>query len=203
MQKFCDDLMVSSGPIQVRCYEQADRFGHVVLVSSDADASSAVVMLRSVEGDSDQELPPSGPMQEMVAEPSSVGKPPNLLGLGAAGRSHWSCAIEADLTIDAIAFDFACKTRSDGFMGSTYELLDGFEFRSLDERSGQIFASDTPSICLRCFGDCRLEFDPTKRQIVIISPIPDDQLPPNLKNQRRWRYVVGLAESLVFAGDHD
>ncbi len=105
--RFQPELTVSSPPIKVCCYDLPDRVGHSVFVQRGNDV---IELLRSVEGDSSDDFPPSGPMQEMVAEVASVGKDPVLMGLGSAGKSTWSCSIEADATIEAVAFDFACKT---------------------------------------------------------------------------------------------
>ena len=191
-----NELVVTSGQLRVDCFRLSDRIGHRICCS---DANSGLIeLLRSVEGDSTQDIPPSGPMQEMVAELASVGKPPVLMGLGAAGKSHWSCSIEADLTIEAIAFDFACKTRSEEFFGSTYQVDESVQVEIRSDNRVHLLLPDGISYCLQSIGNSCIQSMPD-HQLRIISPVPDTQLPSNLKTQRRWRYAIGPIDLLVFA----
>ncbi len=201
MPDFQDDLVVRSAPVEVRCYKLDDRVGHSVFLAINNETPLEV--LRSVEGDAAQDHPPSGPMQEVVSEVASVGKAPTLMGLGSAGKSTWSCAIEADSTIEAVAFDFACKTRSDGKILSTYKVLSPFECTLQGSQLAKLKSDSNVELCLRCFGAAFIEYDFETRELAIISPVPGETTPTNLKSQRRWRYVVGLASSLVFASDLD
>ena len=199
MLNFDDRLHVRSGSLEVRCYQLSDRTGHSLIMLPGEQI--ALEIMRSVEGDSDEEFPPSGVMQEMVSENASVGKQPVLMGLGSAGKSHWSCCIEADSTIESIAFDFACKTRAMETFGSTYELIEGVECNPKDDRMVELSMADQPVMYFRCFGNSTMLFDQEKNRLSIVSAIPADDLKPALKIQRRWRYVFGLAESLTFASD--
>lgn len=69
----------------------------------------------------DEDWPASPPIQQLSLE--SINDRPTLLGVGQAGKSHWSISIEP---IDfegeaALRFDVACRTRTDpGWLGSTY-----------------------------------------------------------------------------------
>ncbi len=196
--KFNTELSVQSGPIRVICYELSDRVGHSIFLL--VDDGKPIEFMRSMEGDDVTDLPPSGPMQEIVSETASIGKEPVLMGLGSAGKSTWSCSIEGDATIESIAFDFACKTRATERLGSTYHLLNSAELiRS--ENKVVVFAVAGIEVCLRVFGEALLRVETNKRLVSIDAPLPANDLPASQKAQRRWRYVVGLASSLVFASD--
>ena len=201
MTTFRDDLMVQSDPVVVRCYELTDRVGHAVFVSGGSGPPSE--LMRSIEGDSDQEHPPSGPMQEMVAESTSLGKPPALMGLGSAGKTHWSCSIEADGTMPTVAFDFACITRSPGWLGSSYRLAEGWEAAIASEQTVRLTRPDHPAVALRVLGEGCLQWDPGRGVVSVVAAEVSPDAPPPLRTQRRWRYAVGLADSLIFDSDRE
>ena len=85
-----------------------------------------VLVATSIEGTSDSDWPPSQPLQEITQ--AYVGEQPVLLGIGMAGRSHWSlsCSHEPDSIEhpDSIFFELAClvKTTPAGWLGSSYQL---------------------------------------------------------------------------------
>lgn len=70
----------------------------------------------------DEDWPASPPIQQLSLE--SINDRPTLLGVGQAGKSHWSISVE---TMDrknadaAIRFDLACRTQAiPVWLGSTY-----------------------------------------------------------------------------------
>lgn len=113
--------------IRVRFRWSGDRFKHVI------DAGGRVVA-ESVEGDSDSLWPPSPPIQQLSLE--TLDGRPTLLGVGAAGRSHWSVSVQA-VPHDRAAvfeFDWACRFKSDpGVLGSEYRLHDSLRVTPLAE----------------------------------------------------------------------
>jgi hypothetical protein len=195
MHRSREDLIVRSLPIEVECYELDDRVGHAVYVLLSDDRR--VLVMTSVEGDSSQADPPSGVMQEIVSEAACVGKAPVLMGLGSAGKSTWSCSIEADATIESVAFDFACKSRSAKWLGSTYRIEPGVEVRQ--ESDVILLKVDSVELCVRSFGEVQLRYGPMGRIVTFVAPNPVDNA--NAKGQYRWRYVVGLRSSLILASD--
>jgi hypothetical protein len=89
--------------------------------------SSSGELLESWEDDtvsSDEDWPASPPIQQLSLE--SINNRPTLLGVGQAGKSHWSISVEAieraaAETDAAIRFDLACRTQATpDWLGSTY-----------------------------------------------------------------------------------
>ena len=76
----------------------------------------------SVEGTDTQDWPASPPLQQLDACPRSDQRQ-GLVGLGAAGTSCWSLAVESDAQ-GGLSFDVACRANMPpAFVGSTYELV--------------------------------------------------------------------------------
>lgn len=100
-----------------------DRWGHRILVGG-------VVVAESVEGadheaPADPERPPSPewPASPAIIELTAGGVPaPHLLGVGAAGRSHFSLvAAPHPIDPDTLRFEIACRVVGPpGRLGSTY-----------------------------------------------------------------------------------
>ncbi len=92
-----------------------DRFSHLVIDQSGRRMSS-------IEGDTDQAWPPSPPIQQLSLE--VIEGKPVILGVGGAGKGHWSISVtcvERD-GIDAIRFELACRCRGTiGQLASTYQ----------------------------------------------------------------------------------
>jgi hypothetical protein len=97
---------ISDLRLEARFLWQKDRFAHqVVLVSPEAEH----VCLQSLEGDDQQEFPPSPPLQDMSVE-QRVGSQV-ALGVGMAGSAMWSLSVSADDSDGSLLFDWACQTR--------------------------------------------------------------------------------------------
>ncbi len=76
----------------------------------------------SVEGTPSDPWPPSPPVQQTHCQ-QMAGMRTVWMGLGMAGRSHWSCSIEA--TGRGLEFDCACRVAGEpAWLGSTYRLAD-------------------------------------------------------------------------------
>jgi hypothetical protein len=106
------------GSMQVQYRWSDDRFEHRIL-------RDGQVCLSSVEGDAAQAWPPSPPIQQISLEP--IQDAPTLLGVGGAGRGHWSISVgwqDADGGKDEgkFCFDIACRSKEiPEFLGSTYQ----------------------------------------------------------------------------------
>lgn len=70
----------------------------------------------------DEDWPASPPIQQLSLE--SIHGSPTLLGVGQAGKSHWSISVEA-MRIDtkpSLKFDVACRCRElPNWLGSSYQ----------------------------------------------------------------------------------
>ncbi len=78
---------------------------------------------QSVEGSGEETWPPSPPVQQLSME--KINGQDVVLGVGAAGQSHWSISVETCQVDQAAAlkFDLACRCRSTPtWLGSTYRL---------------------------------------------------------------------------------
>jgi hypothetical protein len=96
---------------------------HAFWIKPQDESLPAIKLMQSVEGDSSDTWPPSGPFQQIVKESVGTGKAPVLLAVGMAGKSHWSGTFEGDAFSEAIAMDFAVRVnQAPGFVGSTYWL---------------------------------------------------------------------------------
>ena len=97
---------------------QGDRYHHQ-LVAGDR------VVAKSVEGTSEDDWPASPPIQQLSLE--QIQDEPCVLGVGAAGRGHWSISvrvIECAATA-TFEFDLACRSKeTPGSLASTYDRCD-------------------------------------------------------------------------------
>ncbi len=72
----------------------------------------------------DEDWPASPPIQQLSLE--LIHDRPTLLGVGQAGKSHWSISVETALGelepgVNALRFDLACRARNKPtWLGSTY-----------------------------------------------------------------------------------
>lgn len=82
-----------------------DRFHHRVLLNSEEVG-------KSVEGDSSSAWPPSPPLQDLSLE--DINGTPAILGVGRAGKGHWSISIQWDESQGGFLFDLACRAKELG-----------------------------------------------------------------------------------------
>lgn len=96
-----------------------DRFEQTI-TRTNRDGESLTVWRDLHDSDSD-DWPASPPIQELSLE--TIGGQQVLLGVGRAGKSHWSVSIET-IAIDsapAIRFDYACRCpEPPDWLGTTY-----------------------------------------------------------------------------------
>jgi hypothetical protein len=89
-----DELSIRVGRVRLTHQFQQDRFGHAIWLEG-----VAVPLLTSIEGDSTMDWPPSLPLQEIVQHVDAATGAICLLGVGGAGRSHFSSCIATGETV--------------------------------------------------------------------------------------------------------
>lgn len=115
-----DSLQIETEPVDgcnLRVVWQAkgDRWSHQIYLF---DAAKETLLLRSINAGPNEDWPPSAVIQECHQQ--SIGERPALFGVGMAGTSHWSVAVESSDT--SLKFDFACRVKQPPhWLGSTYE----------------------------------------------------------------------------------
>jgi hypothetical protein len=115
-------LRLAAGGTIVAFARQADRWRHVI-------SSQGEPILESVEGglspDDDPRWPASPALTEVSA--ATAGGQPVILGVGRAGRSHFSVSVTVHPErADTLLFDVACRIQeAPPRLGSTYQTAHG------------------------------------------------------------------------------
>lgn len=96
--------------------DSSDRWEHQWLLR---ETDSERLILSSVEGDNDSIWPPSPPFQDLSKE--DLGHTVAVMGVGMAGKSHWSVAVSEEE--NCLVADFACLVKeAPQFLGSSWQL---------------------------------------------------------------------------------
>jgi hypothetical protein len=110
-------LATTDGRLRVEFRWSHDRFVHRVLLDQ-------VEVARSIDGDSSELWPASPPMQQLSLEP--IQGSDAILGVGAAGRSHWSLSVELEQgenESQSFRFEWAARCRDlPTSLGSAYSV---------------------------------------------------------------------------------
>ena len=166
--------------LRARFVRNGDRYAHVV---DFLDQGVALPLLASDEGDAEQEWPPSPPLQQVSFEERSVGNV--LLGLGMAGRTHWSMSIEADVMAVELRFDVAARLRDHPQrLGSRYRLSGPAPIESAEGAIEFSLAGGRARVCC----DAHTILTPSTSEIVLESR--DGDPPPTTT---RWAYRIRLS----------
>jgi hypothetical protein len=88
---------------RVEFFPWKDRIAHRVEIRR----GGASQMWESVEGDQQQNWPPSPPFQDISIERIHESNVALLVGM--AGKSHWSLSVDIDAERGSIRFDVACR----------------------------------------------------------------------------------------------
>lgn len=103
---------------------RGDRFHHHFEHSR---GETSLQIAESIEGDDSQTWPASPPLQDLATHRDEQGMV--LLGVGRAGRSHWSIAVsmvssQPGQPCDSFRFEVACRTREiPERLASSYRVL--------------------------------------------------------------------------------
>ncbi len=174
----------TSGPLVARCFTAGDRTGHCVWW---LENDKPYLILKSVEGNPSQAWPESSPFQQIVCENVGAGGKPVLLGVGMAGKAHWSATIEGDSMTEAIAMDIACRTAAvPEYLGSTYWIPEIWRVAAHTDQRLLLEHPDGFQVAIDSIGNTPLAFE---NQKLLISPTIDPT-----HHQRgqtyRWRYAI-------------
>ena len=181
----------TSGQLVARCYSAGDRTGHCIWWLEDG---KPYLILKSIEGTSDQAWPESSPFQQIVCENVGAGGKPVLLGVGMAGKAHWSATIEGDLMTEAIAMDIACRTAAvPERLGSAYWVPPAWSVTPKAENGWLLDHPDGIQIAIDSIGNTPILFE---HQKLTVHPIIEPT-----QHQRgqtyRWRYIVRPSGSVA------
>jgi len=141
----------SSGPndcqLIVQFVREGDRYSHSVLLETGGQCHE---LLRSLEGDPQEDWPASPPLQQLSDEHQDEGHV--ALAVGMAGKSHWSLSAQAQPN-GVVAFDVACRvTHEPQQLGSAYSVtsqqVDGLRLEVVGEGvvSNEGAASISPTL---------------------------------------------------------
>jgi hypothetical protein len=95
---------IVAGELRVVFDRRGDRYGHRIERRIDGVWHVAI---ESLEGSSNEDWPPSPPLQTLHIERRATG--PVALLVGKAGTSHWSASIEPLADQAGFQFDIACR----------------------------------------------------------------------------------------------
>ncbi len=126
-----ETYLVSSrdGRVRVKFYWQRDRFAHQVSIDGH-------IVGDSVESDSGSPWPESPPLQQLSLE--KIDGQTMVLGVGGAGRNHWSISVQPCDDPGLIRFDLACRCQEQpSFLGSKYRLANPLTLSVIDGKSKQ------------------------------------------------------------------
>lgn len=110
------------GRLVVQFQWHTDRFVQKIYI----DGQSAG---QSIDGDGQTDWPPSPPLQQLSLEP--IDDQLVVLGVGAAGRGHWSISAQPDGP-SALKFELACRSKDQpAYLGSAYKLAGTVDLQSV------------------------------------------------------------------------
>lgn len=180
----------SSGHVLRLVLEQAtDRVAHRIEVL-DSD-SHVLAELRSIEGTSAEDWPPSPPLQSCSLQEIRPGQTAAFL-VGMAGKTHWSASIEAAPREGALVFDFACRVQSKPQgLGTSYAM------HSASSEAVAHFQLSPAGIAVHVIrtdvGNHHADsFQASEQPLCLVCP---DAPPAKFPATMRWRYRIYLTET--------
>jgi hypothetical protein len=115
-------VTLAAGPLRLTFAWRLDRWAHRVMLD-------ARLLAESVEDSDDGPGDPRWPASPVLTEvtPTEAAGRPAIVGLGLAGRSHFSASFTPHPTLgDAMLVEIACRVQEQPIrLGSTYRMADG------------------------------------------------------------------------------
>lgn len=184
----------SGFPVSIEFSWSSDRWRHELTLNG---VESPRPLLRSVEGQDQSDWPDSPPLQELNQH--SVDDREAILGVGMAGKSHWSASINRELRGGELNLELACLARSYDaaaavgqrpFVGSTYHVHEAASIE-MNQAGGAALTLDGFVLKVEpARGDgwqSRMSFRPQFRHLVIEPIQSESTVSPSL----RWGYRFG------------
>ena len=116
------DPVITIGDTTIAFDWQSDRWGHRVTIDGR-------LVAESVEGPDSGAGDPRWPASPVLTEvtPATAGGRPAIVGVGLAGRSHFSASFAPHPTLaDTVLVEIACRVQEPPvWLGSTYRAADG------------------------------------------------------------------------------
>jgi hypothetical protein len=115
-------VTLTAGSLTIAFDRRHDRWGHTVAVAGQ-------IVAESVESPEDGAEDPCWPASPVLTEvmPTEAAGRPAVVGVGLAGRSHFSASFTPHPTLaDGVLVEIACRVQEQpGRLGSTYRAVDG------------------------------------------------------------------------------
>lgn len=180
--------------LRVRFFWQHDRYVHVI----EAIGCGVLPLLASAASEGSADWPDDPPLQQLSIEP--VGADRAALGVGQAGRSHWSLSVEGRPGDQpALRFDVACRCTDPPpqRLGSRYRALAGGP-GTIETGSGTAWALADGAVRLEvdaAIGPARLAIGPDRHTLRITAGEAEGLSAPAASGARtrRWGFVITSA----------
>jgi hypothetical protein len=132
--------------------------------------------------------PPSPAWQEMVGEVHQSG--PVILGIGRAGRSHWSAVWQVELSNSLVDVQVACRIHDvPERLGTTFQIAEGVPFELIS--SGQPLAGvRVGKLVLHSGQQTRIDISSQSVRRMTVRPDEDDT--GTLPATRQWTYRISF-----------
>lgn len=180
-------VIVASGRLRGVFVRRDDRWGHRLEWCIEGGRSTP--LLESVEGSPGELASPSPPVQEIQMHQSPDGLAA-ALGVGMAGRNHWSltvtpaCRAHRNPLDDWLAFGLACRVRERvPELQSAYRIIPPMQLTQWDARTVEIVGT---GLRLRVHSAERLVA--TEGGLVIVVATEPSRPTPYTQN---WSYEIG------------
>lgn len=180
--------------VRVRFTWRGDRFGHTI---SFVRGNEEIVCVESCEGNSNDDWPPSPPVQEIHQQQTDGGKILFLTGM--AGTAHWSMTVEtrertvSGSPIELLWFDAAVRVKSrPTLLGSSYQSLSPCKWIDM---SGTLQAVGSPQAAVMFAlpdGNNQGWHTPSTERRLVKAHVPDSVDSPTTI---QWSY--GVASAIV------
>ena len=166
---------LTAGSLIVDFRSQADRVGHALLAT---DGQREVLLAETLEGNGEQDWPPSPPLQQLSLETTADGRPCALL-VGMAGISHWSASVE--FMAGVIRFELACRAKQlPELLASTYRAGEG----TLEVGRSIVLRTVGGRLVMRPAANTSLRADGNQWSMAA------DSLPATVPNTVCWGYEI-------------
>lgn len=144
-------------------------------------------LLESIEGDDQQQWPPSPALQQLTIEPRSGRRHVALL-VGMAGQSHWSVSIENEPKERRLIFDVACRiAEPSDQLGSQYRTSAQVNIMSPDQGAELTVAGRRCQLVLESTG--RGESDLLEFKNGVLRIVATQQL-MTFPDTLQWKYSL-------------